>query len=59
MLFLRQKTSRERVALTHEELRSYDSSDYETGLVRSVESVLSLLGWDCTASGESLPKLET
>ncbi|TKX49593.1 type B DNA-directed DNA polymerase [Halorubrum sp. ASP121] len=41
-----EKTSRERVALTHEEVESYDASYYETQLVRAVESVLSPLGWD-------------
>ncbi|TKX52756.1 DNA polymerase I, partial [Halorubrum sp. SP3] len=42
------KTSRERVALAHEEIESYDASYYETQLVRAVESVLSPLGWDRT-----------
>jgi len=41
-----EKTSRERVALAHEEIESYDPSYYETELVRAVESVLSPLGWD-------------
>ncbi len=40
------KTSRERVALAHEEIKSYDPSYYETELIRAVESVLSPLGWD-------------
>jgi len=31
------KTSRERVALAHEEIESYDSSYYETQLIRAVE----------------------
>ncbi|GAB7011472.1 hypothetical protein JCM31271_34150 [Halorubrum trueperi] len=43
-----EKTSRERVALPHEEIESYDASYYETQLVRVVESVLSPLGWDRT-----------
>jgi DNA polymerase I len=43
-----EKSSRERVALTHEEVESYDASYYETQLVRAVESVLSPLGWDRT-----------
>ena len=43
-----EKSSRERVALTHEEVESYDASYYETQLVRAVESVLSPLGWDQT-----------
>ncbi|WP_458210310.1 type B DNA-directed DNA polymerase [Haladaptatus sp. NG-SE-30] len=42
------KTSRERVALAHEEFDAYDSSYYETQLVRAVESILSPLGWDRT-----------
>ncbi|OVE82944.1 type B DNA-directed DNA polymerase [Natronolimnobius baerhuensis] len=40
------KTSRERVALAHEEIKSYDPSYYETELVRAVESLLSPIGWD-------------
>ena len=40
------KASRERVALAHEEIESYDPSYYETQLVRAIESVLSPLGWD-------------
>ncbi|SFC70083.1 DNA polymerase I [Halobiforma haloterrestris] len=43
-----EKTSRERVALAHEAVESYDPSYYETQLVRAVESVLSPLGWDRT-----------
>jgi DNA polymerase I len=43
-----EKASRERVALAHEEIESYDASYYETQLVRAVESVLSPLGWDRT-----------
>jgi DNA polymerase I len=41
-----EKTSRDRVALSHEEIETYDASYYETELVRAVESVLSPLGWD-------------
>ncbi|SDY53110.1 hypothetical protein SAMN04487946_12044 [Halobellus clavatus] len=41
-----EKSSRELVALAHEEFESYDPSYYETQLVRAVESVLSPLGWD-------------
>jgi len=41
-----EKSSRDRVALVHEEIKSYDPSYYETQLVRAVESVLSPLGWD-------------
>ncbi|MCF2169008.1 DNA polymerase domain-containing protein, partial [Halobacterium salinarum] len=43
-----EKSSRERVALAHEEIESYDASYYEIQLVRAVESVLSPLGWDRT-----------
>jgi DNA polymerase I len=41
-----EKSSRERVALAHEEIESYDASYYETQLVRAVESVLAPLGCD-------------
>ena len=41
-----EKSSRDRVALVHEEINSYDPSYYEIQLVRAVESVLSPLGWD-------------
>jgi len=41
-----EKNSRERVALAHEEIESYDSSYYETQLVRAVESILAPLDWD-------------
>jgi DNA polymerase I len=41
-----EKTSREQVALAHEEIETYDASYYETQLIRAVESVLSPLGWD-------------
>jgi DNA polymerase I len=40
------KRSRDRVALAHEDVDSYDADYYETQLVRAVESVLSPLGWD-------------
>jgi len=43
-----EKFSRERVALAHEDVETYDPSYYETQLVRAVESVLSPLGWDRT-----------
>ncbi|ELZ29096.1 DNA polymerase I [Halogeometricum pallidum JCM 14848] len=43
-----EKSSRDRVALTHEAVETYDPSYYETQLVRAVESVLSPLGWDRT-----------
>jgi hypothetical protein len=41
-----QKRSRDRVALAHEEIESYDSSDDEPELVRAVQSPPSPLGWD-------------
>jgi len=41
-----EKSSRERVALAHEEVESYDASYYETQLVRAVESILAPLDWD-------------
>jgi DNA polymerase I len=41
-----EKDSRERVALAHEQIKSYDPSYYEMQLVRAVESVLSPFGWD-------------
>nr|WP_245977752.1 hypothetical protein [Halopiger aswanensis] len=40
-----EKTSRERVALAHKEIKTYDGY-YETQLIRTVESVLSPFGWD-------------
>ena len=43
-----EKSSRDRVALAHEEIETYDASYYETQLVRAIESVLLPLGWDCT-----------
>ena len=49
-----EKTSRERVALAHEEIETYDASYYETQLVRAVESVLSPLGWDRTENRREL-----
>jgi len=41
-----EKSSRDRVALAHEAIETYDTSYYETQLVRAVESVLLPLGWD-------------
>ena len=43
-----EKSSRDRVALAHENIETYDPSYYETQLVRAVESVLSPIGWDRT-----------
>jgi DNA polymerase I len=40
------KSSRERVALAHEEIDTYDPNYYETQLIRAVESVVAPLGWD-------------
>jgi DNA polymerase I len=39
-----EKTSRERVALVHEEIESYNVSSYEMQPVRTVESLLSPMG---------------
>jgi DNA polymerase I len=44
-----QTRSRDRVALAHEDVATYDSEYYETQLIRAVESVLSPMGWDRTA----------
>ncbi|MFC7116542.1 type B DNA-directed DNA polymerase [Natronoarchaeum sp. GCM10025703] len=43
-----EKSTRARVALAHEDVKTYDASYYETQLVRAVESLLSSLGWDRT-----------
>ena len=51
-----EKTLRDRVALTHEDIESYDSSYYETRLVRAVESILSPVGWDRTDIRRKLSK---
>ena len=56
------KTSRERVALAHEMVETYDPDYYETELVRAVESVLSPLGWTRSdirreLSGTRVPEL--
>lgn len=40
------KSSRGRVALSHQAIETYDASYYETQLVRAIESVLSPLGQD-------------
>jgi len=39
-------SSRDRVALAHEDVEAYIPSYYETQLVRAVESILAPLGWD-------------
>lgn len=52
------KSSRDRVALAHEEIETYDASYYETQLVRAVESILSPLGWDRTEIQRELAALE-
>jgi DNA polymerase I len=43
-----EKSSRDRVALAHEEIDTYDASYYETQLVRAAESVLLPLGFTRT-----------
>ena len=52
------KSSRDRVALAHEEIETYDASYYETQLVRAVESVLSPLGWDRTGIHRELAETQ-
>jgi len=52
-----EKTSRERVALAHEEIETDDASYYETQLIRAVESVLSPLGWDRTEIRRELEEI--
>ncbi len=49
-----EKFLRDRVALAHEEIETYDASYYETQLVRAVESVLSPLGWERTEIQQEL-----
>ncbi|WP_311172331.1 type B DNA-directed DNA polymerase [Halobellus ordinarius] len=39
------RTSRDRVALAHEDIETYDVDYYETQLIRAAESILSPLGW--------------
>ena len=53
-----EKSSRERIALAHEEVEIYDPSYYETQLVRAVESLLSPLGWDRTVIRRGLAKTQ-
>jgi DNA polymerase I len=43
-----EKSSRDRVSLTHEDVGTYDPSYYEMQLVHAVESVLLPFGWDRT-----------
>ena len=52
-----EKSSRDRVALAHEEIETYDASYYETQLVRAVESLLSPLGWDRTEIRRELTEI--
>jgi DNA polymerase I len=54
-----EKRSRDRVALAHEDIESYDPSYYETQLVRAVESLLSPLGWDRTDVRHALSGVRT
>ena len=56
------KSSQDRVALPHEDPKSYDPSYYEAQLIRATESLLSPLGWDRsdirrTLGGYKTPKL--
>ncbi|MDG5775236.1 type B DNA-directed DNA polymerase [Haloarculaceae archaeon H-GB2-1] len=41
-----EETARDRVALAHESIQTYDPSYYEAQLVRALGSILSPLGWD-------------
>jgi len=50
-----EKSSRERVALAHEAIETYDASYYETQLVRAVESVLAPLGGTDPTFAENSP----
>ena len=52
-----EKSSRDRVALAHEEIETYDASYYETELIRAVESVLSPVGWDRTEIRRELEEI--
>lgn len=54
-----EKSSRDRVALSHEDIETYDASSYETQLVRAVESVLSSLGWVRAEIRRELSALES
>ena len=54
-----EKSSRDRVALVHEEIQSYDPVYYETRLVRAVESVLTPLGWDRSKIRRELAQTRT
>jgi len=54
-----EKSSRDRVALVHENIETYDPSYYETQLVRAVESVLSPLGWDRSEIRRELAQTRT
>ena len=54
-----EKSSRERVALAHEDVETYDPSYYETQLVRAVESILSPLGWDRSEIRRELAQTRT
>jgi DNA polymerase I len=53
------KSTRDRVALAHENPHSYDAAYYETQLIRAVESLLSPLGWDRTDIQRALDGHET
>lgn len=49
-----EKASRDRVALAHEDIGTYDAAYYETQVIRAAASVLSPLGWDQEAIRETL-----
>ncbi|MFB6253540.1 MAG: type B DNA-directed DNA polymerase, partial [Halobacteriaceae archaeon] len=48
------KSTRDRVALAHEDIDTYDPAYYETELIRAIESLLSPLGWDRDAIKQEL-----
>lgn len=52
------ESSRDCVALAHDDVETYDPSYYEMQLMRAVESVLSPLGWDRTDIRRELAETE-
>ena len=53
------KTSRERVALAHENPGCYDAEYYEDELVGAIESLLAPVGWDRARIREALSETTT
>ena len=54
-----EKSSRDRVALIHESIETYDATYYETQLIRAIESVLSPLGWSRQEIRRELAETQT